>query len=308
MAWRSYGSSKDRAYKIKAFLPKAKKEKIKLTGLHKLQAMYEQSITLTTCRATAVRYSQCLEHFFRRFPDIDNPANIDRADIEDYKLLRLREGVKPVTVNYEITVLGGFFKWLMDMEMVSWNPASQVKKLKTQEPQKSSLSLSDQQQLRQGCFTDMDRILVGLALSTGLRGETMSLLEKSDVDFENALLHIPGCKMKAGRNHEVPIPAWLLEMLKGLPDGRIFQGYAKTRSGITYHWNNICRRAGIKATGIRTARRSFATTLLRSGVDLKIVQDLLGHKNIISTSKYITSADSGTIREAISKLPISEGL
>lgn len=257
---------------------------------------------------SAIRYAKALTSFFARFPDRNHPEEFTRRDVEDYKIWRLREGINPRTVNYEVSVVRAFWNWMLEMERVTWNPASQVKRLKEREPVKTSLTVAEQLQLQKGCYRWADRALVALALTTGLRGETLAALEKQDINYAEHRLVIPAAKMKAGRNHEIPLPEWVTEILKEAPDGRIFARYAKNAGSIRYQWNNICRRAGVNPKGIRTARRTFATTLLRSGADLKLVQDLLGHRNIVTTSRYFTPADDQTARIAVEKLPRPEEL
>ncbi len=272
--------------------------------LHDWQARYESYIALTATPQTARRYCKCLTSFFSRFPDRPRPEDFTRRDVEDFRIWRLREGLSPRTINYELGAVRAFWNWLIQMEVSTWNPVSQVKRLKEKEPLKTSLSVSEQLDLQKGCYSWADRALVGVALTTGLRGETLASLEKSEINFERQSLNIPAAKMKTGRNHEIPIPEWVLRVLEEAPNGRIFEGYAKDAASIRYHWNAICRRAGIQPRGIRTARRSFATTLLRSGADLGVVQMLLGHKNISTTSKYLTPADSSVVRAAIERLPV----
>jgi len=273
------------------------------TELYKLQATYENFVTLTVSRPTAVRYCRALDAFFSRFDDKDRPEQFTRRDVEDYRIIRLREGINPRTINYEITAVAAFWEWMRGMDRVTWNPATQVKRLKEKESSKSSLTVLQQMELLKGCYCWADRALLGLALSTGLRGETLSSLEKCEINFERQCLSIPASKMKTARNHEIPLPSWVIDVLKDAPDGRIFEGYAKNANSLRYRWNRICERVGIPSTGIRTARRTFATTLLRSGADLKLVQDLLGHRNIATTSKYLTPADSDLTRAAVERLP-----
>ena len=279
---------------------------MKQTEIHKLQAAFERYFTLTTTRPTAVRYCKSLTSFFSRFPDKARPEEFTRRDVEDFRILRLREGVSPRTINYELGVLRQFWVWLQQMELVTWNPVTQVKRLRERESSKTSLSVQQQLELQKGCYCWADRALVGLALTTGLRGETLASLEKCEIDFVRQCLTIPATKMKTGRNHEIPLPPWVLKLLEEAPDGRIFADYAKDTNSVRYRWGCICRRAGVPTKGIRTARRTFATTLLRSGADLKLVQDLLGHRNIATTSRYLTPADSQTTRDAVNRLPIPE--
>lgn len=279
----------------------------KSTDLHKYQSMYEQYMNLTVSRDSWKTYCHALETFFDRFPDRTRPVEFSRLDVEDYKVQRLREGVCPRTLNREMLVVSGFWRWLLDMGVVTWNPFKDVKRLKEKDAPRKSLSLADQLKLQEGCYTWHDRALIGLSMTTGLRGATLVKLDRTDIDYENAVLRIAADKMKTGRNHEVPLPVWVMEILKEAPvEGPIFADYAKNSFGVWYRINAIFRRAGVELRGIRTMRRTFATTLLRSGADLKMVQDLLGHANIATTSRYLTPADSVQVRKAVDKIPILE--
>lgn len=270
------------------------------------QGKFESYVTLTTTRKTAVRYSKALDNFFDRFQDRKDPNEFTRVDVEDYKLFRLRDGVSPRTINYELGVVRSFWKWLMRMEVVTYSPLSTSKRLKEKEPERKSLTEEEQRRLygTSAATGNLgDALLVGLVLTTGLRAETLAQLETSDVDFEGSALRIPAEKMKAGRNHEVPLRADVLDLIRQLPTGRVFEGYAKDAKALSYRFNRLLRRAGITLRGLRTGRRSFATTLLRGGADLGLVQGLLGHRNIATTSRYLTPADSKTTRAAVEGLP-----
>lgn len=64
--------------------------------------------------------------------------------------------------------------------------------------------------------------------------------------------------------------------------------------------SNLYKDAGIKASS-HSGRRSFATRLIRKGVDIYSIQQLLGHSNINTTQVYFAS-DPNKLREAVSKL------
>lgn len=274
--------------------------------VHDWIARYERYTALTCTRHTAVRYSKALQSFFELFPDRTKVTDFTAHDIEDYRLAKLDEGVKPSTVNLTVRIVGLFFKYLIDSDVIAYNPCSRVRSLKEREPERKSLSLDQQEQLYRSVNeygTLQQRLLVGLALSTGLRGDTLAQLETTDVDFEGSALRIPAAKMKAGRNHTVPLRDTELELIRQLPPGRLFEGFARDVAGLRHQFNRIVRRAGLPLRGLHMARRTFATTLLRSGADLKTVQDLLAHKSVATTSKYFTPADEQTCRTAITKLP-----
>lgn len=275
--------------------------------IHNLQARFENYVALTASQPTSVRYSKALNNFFDHFTDKFDPEDFSRKDIEDYKIYRLREKVSSKTVNYEVQVVKSFWNWLVRMEASPYNPCTTTKRLKEVEPAKRSLSLEDQEKVYEAVSTfgsPLDNLLVGLALSTGLRAETLIRLETADVDFETATLRIPAAKMKAGRNHEVPIRQDVMELIKELPEGRFFNGYSRTARSLSDRFSRILRRSGILGhRGLRTARRSFATTLLRTGTDIGLVQTLMGHRSVLTTSRYLTVADSATTKAAIDRLP-----
>lgn len=283
---------------------------IRRSTIQELQGKYEGYVALTTSRATSTRYSKALESFFRKFTDKREPEEFTKRDIADYTIWRLKDGVSPTTVNYEITVVSGFWNWLLRMELAAFNPCSNAKRLKQIEPVKNSLSLDDQNKLYHTVSnfgTLRDRLLIGLALSTGLRAETLVQLETSDVDFETLTLRIPAAKMKAGRNHEVPIRQDVMELIKQLPEGRFFDAYARNAKILSYRFSRLLSRSGSVLRGLRTGRRTFATTLLRTGTDIGCVQELMGHRSVLTTSRYLTKADEATTKAAIDRLPQPKG-
>lgn len=270
-----------------------------------LQARFETYVLLTTSRATANRYAKALTVFLGRFPDRRAPDEFTRIDIQDFMLYRKKDGLAGRTINYEVGVVRIFWNWMMRQELVAYNPASTVKRFKEIESERQSLTEAEQGRLYTTAriMGKRNPLLVGLVLSTGLRAETLIKLEKSDVNFETSTLDIPAVKMKAGRNHVAPLRDDVIALLKECPDGRLFEGYAKNAAALSYRFNRILRRAGITSRGLRLGRRTFATTLLRTGADLGIVQNLLGHRNISTTSRYLVTADQPQIRAAISRLP-----
>ena len=279
---------------------------MKKTEIENLQAKFENYSFLTTSRATANRYGKALSAFLSKFQDKKSPDEFTRMDVEDYVLYRRKDGISGRGINYEIGIVRAFWNWMLRQDLVAFNPASTVRRQKEIEPERFSLTEAQQNELyRTSRVTKkpLDALLVALVLTTGLRAETLIQLEKADVDFEVGTLRIPAVKMKAGRNHEVPLRLDVLDMLREIPEGRIFEGYARTAQTLSYRFNRVLQRAGISLRGLRLGRRSFATTLLRTGANLRMVQDLLGHKNISTTSRYLVTADTSQTREAINKLP-----
>lgn len=273
-----------------------------MTMISKLQGQYERYVDATASRATSRRYTKSLNAFFDYFPEKSDPREFSKLDTEDFKAYRRKAGVSATTVNYDIQIVRAFFNWLINMEVMSYNPAM-VRRLKQQDPIRQSLSESAQVAVYGACLNAQERLLVGLALSTGLRCKTLVQLEKSEFDFERLLLVIPPSKMKTGRAMELPINPVEIALVQQLEEGNIWGDWALTTDALSRRFTLILKRAGITLRGLRTARRTVATTLLRNGVDVRLVRDILGHKNISTTNKYLTPGTNLEIGTALRKLP-----
>lgn len=271
--------------------------------LDKLQAQYERFVSATASPLTRDRYAKSLDAFFDYFPEKTVPGDFSRSDVQDFRAYRRKAGASATTVNYDVQIVRAFWNWMIDMEAVTYNPATKVRRFKQQEPVRASLSEASQRDVYAACLNANERLLVGLALSTALRCKTLVELEKSEFDLEQGMLIVPPEKIKTGRALELPIQATEIELIRALPEGRLWGDWARTTDALSRRFTLILRRAGIALRGLRTARRTVATTLLRQGADVRLVANVLGHKNISTTSKYLTPATSSEISAAIGGLP-----
>lgn len=91
--------------------------------------LYEGHLFLNSRPATYERYSRALSKFYEHFPHKRFTYEFLRADLEDYKQQRLDEGASPTTVNIELSILRGFWKWMLRMgaDGVFFNPAKGVR-------------------------------------------------------------------------------------------------------------------------------------------------------------------------------------
>jgi integrase/recombinase XerD len=137
------------------------------------------------------------------------------------------------------------------------------------------------------------RLLLALYYACGMRASEALSLRKTDLDFNRMLILIRSGKGRKDRI--VPIPKKLLVSLKAQVNKNLnspylftgqFGGCYSTRSA-----QQILKRAlsnaGIKKhVTLHTLRHSFATHLLESGTDLRVIQELLGHSNSKTTEIY----------------------
>jgi integrase len=146
-----------------------------------------------------------------------------------------------------------------------------------------------------------------LALNTGMRkGEILSL-EWSQIDLDNRTIRIDNSKTKQGERR-IPMNDTVWNLLSGLEQNRkgefVFPSPRGADGRMRDHkkgfWKAI-KLAGIDHIRFHDMRHSFASKLVRAGVDLITVQHLLGHSKITMTARYAHSLADAKI-EAVKKL------
>lgn len=153
-----------------------------------------------------------------------------------------------------------------------------------------------------------------LIYSGGLRVGEVAALKKNDIDIERGLIHIKKAKGRKDRYTLLSNKA-LVYLKKYLteykPDDWLFQGIEPFRHITTRTaeriFENACKRVRIeKDVSIHSLRHSFATHLLESGVDLRYIQELLGHANSKTTEIYthVSNKNLSNIKSPLDNLDI----
>jgi len=139
-----------------------------------------------------------------------------------------------------------------------------------------------------------NRIVLTTAYAAGLRVGEVVRLKVGSIDSQRMLIHIENGK--GGRDRYAMLSPRLLEILRAywkrvqpglwLFPGRDPSGPVTIRA-IQAACRAARRRARIgKPVTVHTLRHSFATHLLESGIDIRIIQALLGHSDLGSTARY----------------------
>ncbi len=155
-----------------------------------------------------------------------------------------------------------------------------------------------------------DRTMIMLLLTAGLRRSELLNLRTSDLTADLSRVRIVG---KGGKERVVPLPQQTQQILRRYLDGRestsdlLFPNTVGTRMGnATFYriFKRVLKRAGLNGEGItaHSLRHAYATMLLHSAVDVKTVQELLGHANLSTTSRYLHS-DGAAKQAAAEALP-----
>lgn len=135
--------------------------------------------------------------------------------------------------------------------------------------------------------------IIQLLYGTGMRVGEIVRLKMRDIDFDRGMIHIK--QSKGAKDRFTFLPDKLADTLKKqellkAPDDFLFtngRGTRLTERTISAVVGAGARKAGVaKQVTPHTLRHSFATHLLESGVDIRYIQELLGHANIQTTQIY----------------------
>jgi integrase/recombinase XerD len=137
-----------------------------------------------------------------------------------------------------------------------------------------------------------DRALFELMYSSGLRAGEAVRIAIGDIDFDKRLLFIR--KSKWGKDRTVPVSEVAAAIVKAFlgarKTGLVFPGQSGSLNicGMNMRFKKHVRACGIARKGIslHSIRHSIATHLLENGVDIRYVQELLGHESLATTILY----------------------
>ncbi len=154
-----------------------------------------------------------------------------------------------------------------------------------------------------------DQAIIELFYACGLRASELADLTISNLHLDLGAIRVVGKGHKErvipiGRPAQAAIQKYLTELrpaliaVKGIERAEVFvsrSGQAINRIVLWQRLSQISKKAGIRHVHPHALRHTFATHLLSGGADLRIVQELLGHSNVVTTQIY-THVDADRIK------------
>ncbi len=153
------------------------------------------------------------------------------------------------------------------------------------------------------------RTVFATIYAAGLRVSEAAKLRVEDIDSTRMVIHVH--EGKGGKDRYVMLSTQLLAILRKYwkrerPSGWLFPGQGKDHPITTRQLQRVFRKAATmsgldRTVTVHTLRHCFATHLLEHGTDIRIIQDLLGHRHLTTTARYARVALK-TIRDVQSPL------
>jgi len=247
---------------------------------------YERELRIRNYSPRTIRsYLACLRAFSSFH---HNTAAISSEDVRKFLDDLQRSGVSPQTLNIHLQAIKTFAVSVLHVPL-----GVDVRYAKRPVRLPIVLTREEVARVLKTITNRKHRLLVALAYGAGLRVSEVVYLRIRDLDIAAAMLTVR--QGKGQRDRVSTLPERLREGLLWLTAGRdgvafLFEsergGALTTRSAQAVFARALVRAGIQKAATFHSLRHSFATHLLENGVDVRYVQELLGHQNIRTTQVY----------------------
>ncbi len=182
--------------------------------------------------------------------------------------------------------------------LISESPFDRVKMPKLDKKIPPSFSADEVRKIVLACRTERDQAIVLMLLDTGLRASELVVLNMGDMEMQDGVIHVRAGKGKKGR--VVPIGAkarkqlqryFILERGDVQPDEPLFTsqrgGERLTYDGVSSLFKRLKKKVGIRHLSAHTFRRTFAIECLRNGMNIYILQRIMGHADLQVLRTYL---------------------
>lgn len=244
------------------------------------------------------------ENFCRQQFNLEDIAQVSYNLIRSWIVSLVESGVSNRSVNRKIASLKAYYKFLLGVGILTINPLSKHKALKTSKKIEIPFSETEMEDvLSQIPFENnfegkRNKLIIELLYTTGIRRAELIGLKVRDVDYQAMTIKVLG-----KRNKERIIP--LLGVTKELfleynlerrtlsviqDEAYIFLTDKGNKMYETLVYRIINKYFSLVSAKVKKSphilRHTFATHLLNKGADLNSVKELLGHSSLASTQVY----------------------
>lgn len=255
-------------------------------------------------RNTVKMYSYIASQFIKFINN--NKRNINYENIEKFKeFLVIDKSYSKTSVYLYVRALESFLSFL------GYDEFSRLKPPKRPQRVPVYLSESDVKAMISNAENLRDRLIIKILAYTGIRVSELCNIKYTDIDLTRMTV-----KIRSGKGDKDRIVLFREEILGDLNEyiHDLRSKYQKLNFLFPTKKSNhispisveriirrVARKSGIeKKVTPHVLRHTFATTLLRNGADIRIIQVLLGHSNI-STTQIYTHVDSNDLRKNYEK-------
>jgi len=241
---------------------------------------------------------------------ITDSSKITLNTINDYIKFLNQKGLSTKSITRHITTIKEFHKYLVKRKILEKDETVNLENIKGIKKLPVVINQDDMSKILDinldNPYKYRDKAMLELMYGSGLRVSELVNLTIYSIDLENDTILIEG---KGKKQRIVPINRYtkkaildyldvrnsLIKVKNGIPDKLFLNNHGKgiTRQGFNLILSKILEENGIKVKATpHTLRHTFATDLLNNGADLRSIQELLGHSDIVTTRIYTHVANN----------------
>ncbi len=257
---------------------------------------------------TIVSYTNDLGQFTgfiqSTYPDF-NIETIEYGIVRSWIVNLVDSKLDPSSINRKIACLRSFYKYLLRQEVITKDPMTKIKVLKTKKKLPHFVQENDMVNLldhnddlnhdHEGLRT---RLILELLYGTGMRLSELITLKEVAINFHDQTLKVLG---KRNKERVIPFSTNIVSIIKDYRIARNREVEMKehgfllvTDSGEALYpmlVNRIVKKhlrkyTSVEKTSPHVLRHSYATHLLNKGAEINAVKDLLGHSSLAATQVY----------------------
>ena len=253
-----------------------------------------------------IRGVRRLARFLGRSPD-----TATAEDLRRFQLHLVKAGVSPITLNATLTAVKFLFQVTLDRPQL----VAKIRQVRVEQKLPVVLSREEVARLIQSAENLKHQTALSLAYGAGLRAGEVVALKTSDVDSARMTLRIE--QAKGRKDRYALLSPLMLERLRAwwryaraknlvMHGGWLFPGQDRVNPMTQRQLNRAIHAAAQaahidKRVSMHTLRHCFATHLLEQKEDIRVIQVLLGHKKIDTTTVY-THVATELLREVVSPI------
>ena len=239
---------------------------------------------------------------------VQNWQEVTREHIAGYLLdMRENQEYRPTTIARKLAALKAFFRYLRVTDLVAVDPLERLEAPRIQKEPPHTLTPEQIASLFQQIDSEQptgrrDFAMFHLLYATGMRVSELVSLDLNDLNLVQTTVLCPGRRGRSKRERTLSLSpvvvaatSYYLDnvrppLVARHPDEQALflnhHGERLTRQGFWLIIKGYARQAGITDITPHRLRHSFAVLMLREGVELRSVQEMLGHAHISTTQVY----------------------
>ncbi len=216
---------------------------------------------------------------------------IDKNILIQFQHEQLRHGVKPQTINKRVTCILLMLKELQELDFISYQRI-EIKHLVCRDTEIEVVEENNIKRVLNYASTlcDNSNLCIQLLITTGIRTNELIQIKNANIYLDKKYIVLT--ETKSGYKRIAPLVEDIIPLLEKVKSDR---KYLFSKNDLEHFKPSFVRSliARVKKTlkidvlSPHKLRHSYATYHCRNGTNLKVLQELLGHRSILMTQKYI---------------------